>query len=114
MAALGPVALIGLVLAVLAIAVAYWKEFRVEERVEIEHPRVRVNRVLMWKSILVSLGMIGFFFLGLAGPQGRAGGRGLAMSSTLADNLTLLGWVANLIVVHRARHEVSIGFWEYC
>jgi Na+/H+ antiporter NhaD/arsenite permease-like protein len=38
---------------------------------------------------------------------------GLAMSSTLAGNLTLLGSVANLIVVERARREVRIGFWEY-
>ncbi len=37
----------------------------------------------------------------------------LAMSSTLAGNLTLLGSVANLIVVERARREVSIGFVEY-
>ena len=37
----------------------------------------------------------------------------LAMSSTLAGNLTLLGSVANLIVVQRARGEVEIGFWEY-
>jgi Na+/H+ antiporter NhaD/arsenite permease-like protein len=37
----------------------------------------------------------------------------LAMSSTLAGNLTVLGSVANLIVVERARHEVQISFWEY-
>jgi Na+/H+ antiporter NhaD/arsenite permease-like protein len=37
----------------------------------------------------------------------------LAMSSTLAGNLTLLGSVANLIVVQRARGEVEIAFWEY-
>jgi Na+/H+ antiporter NhaD/arsenite permease-like protein len=37
----------------------------------------------------------------------------LAMSSTLAGNLTILGSVANLIVVERARREVRIGFWEY-
>ncbi|MFN7997688.1 MAG: anion transporter [Bryobacteraceae bacterium] len=37
----------------------------------------------------------------------------LAMSSTLAGNLTVLGSVANLIVVQRARHEVRISFWEY-
>jgi Na+/H+ antiporter NhaD/arsenite permease-like protein len=37
----------------------------------------------------------------------------LAMSSTLAGNFTLLGSVANLIVVQRARGEVEIGFWEY-
>ena len=37
----------------------------------------------------------------------------LAMSSTLAGNLTILGSVANLIVVQRARGEVNISFWEY-
>jgi Na+/H+ antiporter NhaD/arsenite permease-like protein len=37
----------------------------------------------------------------------------LAMSSTLAGNLTVLGSVANLIVVQRARGRVQIGFWEY-
>jgi len=37
----------------------------------------------------------------------------LAMSSTLAGNLTLVGSVANLIVVERARHGVQISFWEY-
>ena len=37
----------------------------------------------------------------------------LAMSSTLAGNLTLLGSVANLIVVEKARGRASVGFWEY-
>ena len=37
----------------------------------------------------------------------------LAMSSTLAGNLTLLGSIANLIVVERARHIVDISFTEY-
>jgi Na+/H+ antiporter NhaD/arsenite permease-like protein len=39
----------------------------------------------------------------------------LAMSSTLAGNLTVLGSVANLIVVEgAARDGVSVSFWEYC
>ncbi len=39
----------------------------------------------------------------------------LAMSSTSAGNLTVLGSVANLIVVESARREgVSISFWDYC
>jgi Na+/H+ antiporter NhaD/arsenite permease-like protein len=39
----------------------------------------------------------------------------LAMSSTLAGNLTVLGSVANLIVVENARREgVMVSFWEYC
>ena len=38
----------------------------------------------------------------------------LAMSSTLAGNLTLLGSIANLIVVQNARREgVAISFWDY-
>jgi Na+/H+ antiporter NhaD/arsenite permease-like protein len=37
----------------------------------------------------------------------------LAMSSTLAGNLTVLGSVANLIVIQQARRKVTIGFWAY-
>ncbi len=37
----------------------------------------------------------------------------LAMASTLAGNLTLLGSVANLIVVQKAGRRAPIGFWEY-
>ena len=38
----------------------------------------------------------------------------LAMSSTLAGNLTILGSVANLIVVESARREgVAVSFWDY-
>ena len=37
----------------------------------------------------------------------------LAMSSTFAGNLTVLGSVANLIVIEQARRKVQIGFWEY-
>jgi len=37
----------------------------------------------------------------------------LAMSSTLAGNLTVVGSVANLIVIQQARQKVKIGFWEY-
>jgi Na+/H+ antiporter NhaD/arsenite permease-like protein len=38
----------------------------------------------------------------------------LAMATTLAGNLTLLGSVANLIVAEIARHRgVKLGFFEY-
>lgn len=37
----------------------------------------------------------------------------LAMSSTLAGNLTIIGSVANIIVFEQSRKEVRIGFWEY-
>ena len=39
----------------------------------------------------------------------------IAMSATLAGNLTLVGSVANLIVAERARNAgVEISFWAYC
>lgn len=37
----------------------------------------------------------------------------LAMSSTLAGNLTLIGSVANLIVAQQARRHAELGFLEY-
>ncbi|HZL68657.1 MAG TPA: DUF1646 family protein, partial [Candidatus Limnocylindrales bacterium] len=37
----------------------------------------------------------------------------LAMSSTLAGNLTITGSVANIIVVEKARAEAHISFFEY-
>jgi len=46
-------------------------------------------------------------------PDPRRAWLTLAMSSTLAGNLTVLGSVANLIVLQRARHQVKITFWEY-
>ena len=37
----------------------------------------------------------------------------LAMASTLAGNLTIIGSVANLIVIEAARDDAQISFWEY-
>lgn len=37
----------------------------------------------------------------------------LAMSSTLAGNLTILGSIANIIVIEGASNRVKITFWEY-
>ena len=52
------------------------------------------------------------FVAGLADPQ-RAW-LTVAMASTLAGNLTLVGSVANLIVAERARSRgVTVGFWPY-
>ncbi|HTP34015.1 MAG TPA: anion transporter [Candidatus Acidoferrales bacterium] len=207
-AALTPVAVAGLVLTVGVIVVIYREEFRAENKLAAEHRPVRINRLLLWKSVAVSAGMIIVFFAGwpvpvvalLAGalllvtrrvkpekvyreidwgllvmfvglfiviaglektpaavdlfaaashyhlertgpmsafvallsnlvsnvpavlvfkgfvshlPDPAHGWLTLAMSSTLAGNLTVLGSVANLIVIERARHDVKIGFWEY-
>ena len=39
----------------------------------------------------------------------------VAMASTLAGNLTVLGSIANLIVVQRAAASgIVIGLWDYC
>jgi len=35
------------------------------------------------------------------------------MSSTLAGNLTILGSIANIIVIEGASTKVKISFWEY-
>lgn len=204
-AALAPVALAGLAAAVAVIGFVYRHEFRSHQRVDIDHRPVRVNRVLLWKSIVASAAMVALFFAGwsvpkvalLAGalllvtrrvkpekvyhhidwqllvlfvglfvvvagvdkllspelvsnlglerigvlsavaavlsnlvsnvpavllfkpfighlPDPAQGWLALAMSSTLAGNLTVLGSVANLIVIQRARPEVKISFGEYC
>ncbi len=207
-AALTPVALAGLVLTFLVIVASFRSEFRDVARVEVPVLRVRVNRVLLIKSLVMSAAMIVFFFLGwpvakvaivagalllitrrvkpekvyheidwsllamfaglfivVAGVEktsleeelvalaaqfhlDRVGvltalstalsnlvsnvpavlvfrpiiahledpQRGwlvLAMSSTFAGNLTILGSVANLIVVQRSRREAPISFWQY-
>lgn len=46
-------------------------------------------------------------------PDPNTGWLTLAMSSTLAGNLTITGSVANIIVAERAKPEVHIGFREY-
>jgi len=37
----------------------------------------------------------------------------MALTTTFAGNLTILGSVANIIVVESARRHVEIGFWDY-
>jgi Na+/H+ antiporter NhaD/arsenite permease-like protein len=182
-AALAPVALAGLAIAAAVIVLMYRREFASEPKVAIEPVRVRVNRVLLWKSLAVAAAMVAFFFAGWPVPKvaliagavllvtrrvkpekvylqidwpllvsrlrlgntgllsaaaailsnmvsnvpavlifkpfvahladPRHGWLALAMSSTLAGNLTMLGSVANLIVVQKAKGHVEIGFWEY-
>jgi Na+/H+ antiporter NhaD/arsenite permease-like protein len=182
-AALAPVALAGIVMTFAVIVVSFRKEFRDVARVEVTPLRVRVNRVLLIKSLVMSaaivagalllitrrvkpekvyheidwslLAMFAGLFIVVAGvgktsledelvalaaqfhldrvavltalstllsnlasnvpavlvfrpivahlEDPQRGWFVLAMSSTLAGNLTILGSVANLIVVQRAR-----------
>ena len=206
--ALSPAAAAGLIVTVAWIWFMYRGEFSRTARVEMERPRMRVNRVLMWKSLAAAAAMIVFFFVGWPVPKvailtgalllitrrvkpekvyreidfsllvlfiglfivvagiektslssdaiAIASRYGLdrpavlaafaallsnlmsnvpavlvfkpfipllhnpkqswlilAMASTLAGNLTVLGSVANLIVIQRARHQVEISFWEH-
>jgi Na+/H+ antiporter NhaD/arsenite permease-like protein len=37
----------------------------------------------------------------------------MALATTFAGNLTILGSVANIIVVESARTHVEVGFWDY-
>ena len=208
LAVLAPVALAGLVLTVVAIFIGFRREFIAAGGVRISKQPVRVDRRLMWKSIIASLAMIVMFFAGWPVPKvaivtgaallitrrvdpekiyrsidwsllvmfaglfiviagvektslendlaALAGDLHLdnvfllsgfsallsnlvsnvpavlvfkpfvthlanpirawltlAMSSTLAGNLTILGSVANLIVIQQARHRVRIGFLQY-
>ncbi len=205
---LAPIAAIGLALTVLLIFLVYRVEFQDQGPVEIARQRVRVNQVLLWKSLVAAAAMIMLFFVGwpvskvamvtgaillitrrvkpekvyrefdwsllvlfvglfivIAGIEKTSFSHdlenvaahfrlqnvgvlsllsalisnlvsnvpavllfkplianlanptlawlSLAMSSTLAGNLTLLGSIANLIVVERARHTVEISFFEY-
>ena len=37
----------------------------------------------------------------------------LALATTFTGNVTILGSVANVIVVESARGHVEVGFWDY-
>jgi Na+/H+ antiporter NhaD/arsenite permease-like protein len=208
MAVLGPVAAVGLVLAVAIIFLSHRREFLAQGEVAVEKRAVNVDRGLMWKSLAIALAMIAMFFVGWPVPKvaivagavllitrrvrpekvyhridwpllvmfaglfiviagiektslevdlaafagrihldnafllsgisamlsnivsnvpavlvfkplvgqladPRRAWLVLAMSSTLAGNLTVVGSVANLIVIQQAGHKVRIGFWEY-
>jgi Na+/H+ antiporter NhaD/arsenite permease-like protein len=205
---LGPVALIGLALAVIVILIAYRSEFASREQVQVEKRTVAVDRRLMWKALVVAVAMLVMFFVGWPVPKvavvagavllitrrvdpeqvyasidwgllamfvglfivvagiektplqgdlvaladrlhldnvfmlsgftavlsnlvsnapavlvfkplvGHLANPAqtwltLAMASTLAGNLTILGSVANLIVIQQSRHKVRIHFWEH-
>ena len=65
-AALWPVALVGLLITTALIALAYRREFLVSERLPTLAPRpTRYHRALAAKAVLVTLGMMALFFAGL-------------------------------------------------
>lgn len=89
--------------------------FRIAERYHLERPAVLSTFAVLLSNLVSNVPAVLVFkpFVAhLEDPQ-RAW-LTLAMATTFAGNLTVLGSVANLIVIQRARHEVHIGFWEYC
>src|SRR5207248_2268094 len=68
-AALAPMAGLGLLVTIVIIGWSYRREFRSREIVDFKPAVVRVNRVLLWKSVVASAGMIVFFFAGVPAPK---------------------------------------------
>ena len=62
-AALAPIAAAGLAALIALLAFVYRRELRQETAMAIEHHPVTVDRMLLWKSLLVSSAMIAFFFV---------------------------------------------------
>ncbi len=63
--ALGPIALLGLIVTVVLIALFHRAEFADNERLEAPVPKVRLNRVLVIRALLATLIMIALFFAGV-------------------------------------------------
>lgn len=63
--ALGPVALVGLIVTVVLIALFHRAEFAGAARLEAPRPKVDSNRVLMIRALLATLIMIALFFAGV-------------------------------------------------
>jgi Citrate transporter len=63
--ALGPVALVGLIVTVALIALSHRAEFAGPERLEAPPPKVDANRVLVIRALLATLILIALFFAGI-------------------------------------------------
>jgi len=90
------------------------KLFGAAQRFHLERPSVLSAFAALLSNLVSNAPAVLVFkpFVTRLGDPGRAW-LALAMSTTLAGNLTILGSVANLIVVQKARQEVKIGFWDY-
>ncbi|MGA2795564.1 MAG: SLC13 family permease, partial [Roseiarcus sp.] len=64
--ALGPVALVGLIVTVALVALFHREEFAGAARLEAPQPRVNVNRALVTRALLATLVLIASFFAGVA------------------------------------------------
>ena len=64
--ALAPVAAAGLIMTVLLLAVLHRDEFRSGARLAPKLPRLRANRVLVWRSLIATALVVALFFAGTA------------------------------------------------
>src|SRR5207249_5010488 len=120
-----PVAVLGLGCVFLVVWVVYRRQLPQAPLAIVPDTRLAVHYPLMLKTVVAIAVMLVAFLAGvpiaivaIAGAGctllPRRGWLVLAMASTLAGNLTILGSVANLIVVETARAaRVEIGFVEY-
>jgi Na+/H+ antiporter NhaD/arsenite permease-like protein len=70
--ALGPVALVGLIITMALIALFHRAEFGGEARLEAPPPKVDANRVLVIRALLATLILIALFFAGSCRPRRRS------------------------------------------
>jgi Na+/H+ antiporter NhaD/arsenite permease-like protein len=70
---------------------------------------------LTWVSVVGSNVFSNVPFVLVAGKwvEGELMWKVLALATTFAGNLTILGSVANVIVVESARGHLEVGFWQY-
>jgi len=88
--------------------------FAIASRFHLEHPAMMSAFAALLSNLVSNVPAVLVFHSFIPHlPDPKHAWLVLAMSSTLAGNLTLVGSVANLIVVERARHRVKISFWEY-
>jgi Na+/H+ antiporter NhaD/arsenite permease-like protein len=88
--------------------------FRISQRLGLDRPGVLSVFTALFSNIVSNVPAVLVFKPFIAHLRDpRRAWLTLAMASTLAGNLTIVGSVANLIVVQRARAEVDLSFWEY-
>jgi Na+/H+ antiporter NhaD/arsenite permease-like protein len=93
-AALAPLAVIGLVIAVAVLAALWWREFRQPAKLTAKTPPARVHTAQLVKAVLVTLGVIAAFFAGVP----------VAMAAFLGGALLL---VTRAIKAHKVYQEID-------
>jgi Na+/H+ antiporter NhaD/arsenite permease-like protein len=85
-AALSPVALFGLLLTTVLIALSYPREFRTSERLEAVPERVAYHPALMIKTLLITSALVILFFMGASPPKTAILAGGLLLLTRVVKN----------------------------